>query len=196
MPPSDTQETLFLAAFLRAQRAFKDPRKDSTNPHFKSKFADLGSVLDAIREPLWDNGITLRQEIRDNAVHTVLQHTGGGFVSSDCPIVCAKQNDPQAMGSAITYARRYSLMALCCLAPDDDDGEQAVQRTPTPTRTAPAPKTEPFSCVEEAEAALKVVNDKQAMVAWTARVAASGFIRSDRDRAIELYEARKKELNQ
>lgn len=195
MPPSDETQSAFLAAFLKAQQAFKDPRKDSTNPHFKSKFADLGNVLEAIREPLWANGITIRQEIRDNAVHTVLQHVDGGFVSSDCPIVCSKQNDPQAMGSAITYARRYSLMALCCLAPDDDDGEGAVQRT-SQTRTAAAPKTEPFSCVEEAEAALQIVNDKQALVAWTARVAASGFIGSDRDRAIELYEARKKDLNQ
>jgi hypothetical protein len=113
----------------------------SENPFFKSSYADLPAVLSAVKEPLNNNGITILQphetetNVVENAVvtnhyvETILLHNESGeFISSRTPIVCAKQNDPQALGSAITYARRYGLQSLVSLPAEDDDGEAAMDR--------------------------------------------------------------------
>lgn len=131
------------AALLEAQKQFKDPFKDSKNPHFKSRFVSLKGVLEAVRPALHAHGIAIVQEVDFDGdrtfVRTRLLHSGGSFLESRCPVIVAKQHDPQAMGSAITYARRYGAAAICGIAPsdDDDDGEGAVDRQPPPA----APKT-------------------------------------------------------
>ncbi|QKZ15156.1 ERF family protein [Spirosoma sp. KUDC1026] len=124
--------TAAFEAFLKAQSEFKTAIKDSVNPHFKSKFADFASVYDAVKDALHNNGFYVTQpiQISDNGfpiVETIVRYKDGTEIErSACPVVAKQQNDPQAMGSAITYARRYSLAAILCVVTDDDDAEAAI----------------------------------------------------------------------
>lgn len=119
------------AALSKAQASITGAVKDSKNPFFKSSYADLQSVWDAIREPLTKNGLSIAQTTQiDNggtALVTILMHSSGEWLQSTYPINPIKA-DPQGLGSAITYARRYSLQALCGVCPVDDDGEAAQGR--------------------------------------------------------------------
>ena len=122
------------AALSKAQSAMTGAKKDSVNPHFKSKYADLASVWDACREPLTKNGLSVIQMPGKDEVgyyvETVLAHSSGEFVSCKLHIVPIK-DDPQGLGSSITYARKYALAAIAGIAPDDsdDDGEAAMGRS-------------------------------------------------------------------
>lgn len=121
------------AAFIAAKKAFGPALKDRTNPAFKSKYADLGACLEAVDDALLNNGIALYQETFEDAsgvtVETVLLHESGETIRSGKLHVPAARNDPQGYGSALTYARRYSLMAACGIAPEDDDGNAATAAT-------------------------------------------------------------------
>ena len=122
------------AALSKAQATMTSAKKDSVNPHFKSKYADLASVWDACREPLTKNGLSVIQmpgkDETGYYVETVLAHSSGEFVSCKLHIVPIK-DDPQGLGSSITYARKYALAAIAGIAPDDsdDDGEAAMGRS-------------------------------------------------------------------
>ena len=118
-------------ALLAAQKQMTFAAKDSTNPHFKNKYAGLPQVIDAIKGPLNDNGITFIQtptipEIDDVRLLLVtrLLHESGEWIE-DTAICPMPKQDPQGLGSAMTYLRRYSLAAICGLYQDDDDGEAA-----------------------------------------------------------------------
>lgn len=117
------------AALVKAQKAFGPALKDKTNPAFRSKYADLGACIDAVQDALNANGIALLQPTREDAtgvtVETVFLHESGESWSSGPLHVPASKQDPQGYGSALTYARRYSLMAACGIAPEDDDGNAA-----------------------------------------------------------------------
>lgn len=121
-------------ALRQAQAQMGTAVKDSTNPHFKSKYADLASCLEACRKPLTDNGLSVIQPVSaDGASVTVttrLLHESGEFIEDGLTIT-AVQNTPQGIGSAITYGRRYGLCAMIGLAADDDDGNAASQRLQT-----------------------------------------------------------------
>ena len=120
-------------ALCKAQGQMEGAAKDSVNPHFKNKYADLAAVWDAIRKPLAANGLSIVQFPRTVQggveIETTLLHTSGEFLRDALWMPCGK-NDAQGIGSAITYARRYALMAVCGIAPVDDDGEAAVASTP------------------------------------------------------------------
>jgi len=120
------------AAIVKAQRAFGPALKDKSNPAFRSKYADLGACIDAVQDALNSNGIALLQQTREDAtgvtVETILLHESGESWSSGPLHVPAAKQDPQGYGSALTYARRYSLMAACGIAPEDDDGNAASQQ--------------------------------------------------------------------
>lgn len=134
MTEQSTTESTPYGAFLVAQRSFHGAVKDSNNPFFKSKYADLSSVWGAASVALHENGLTVMQPIRiaDNGstvvVTTVRYKDGTVIETSECPVICKAQNDPQALGSAITYARRYSLASILCIITEDDDGETAMNR--------------------------------------------------------------------
>jgi hypothetical protein len=124
------------AALAKAQSAMKNAPLNKVNPHFKSKFADLASVRDAVIPALTANGIavvqTLDATIGGDSQHFVvtrLMHASGQWVESLCPI--PNGGDMQKMGSAITYARRYSLSAICGIAADEDDDANAVAQPPS-----------------------------------------------------------------
>ena len=147
MNKSETIE-LLAQALLKAQTEFMTASKDAKNPFFKSKYATLNSVWEAVATALHNNGLVCIQPIVNNMVATTIIHTSGQFITSECPIVCAKQNDPQALGSAITYSRRYALASMLgVMTDDDDDAESAMvrkqpQSAPKPA-AKPAEKTEP-----------------------------------------------------
>lgn len=131
-----------LKAMLAAQKSMGAATKGATNPYFKSKYADYGAVLEAVKGPLNDNGIVIMQphisKEGKNFVMTVLAHADSGETfESFTEVVCAKPNDPQAFGSAVTYARRYGLQSLPCLPTDDDDGNAAANKTNTAISTSP-----------------------------------------------------------
>lgn len=119
-------------ALLAAQKEMGNAKKDSKNPFFKSKFADLNSVREAVTPALHSNGIiVLQPTVYDsgrNFVQTLLLHESGEYISSDTEIICAKINDPQAYGSAVSYARRYGLSSMLSVGAEDNDAEGAVDR--------------------------------------------------------------------
>ena len=122
------------AALAKAQGEFKHAKKDVANLFFKSKYADLSSVIDAAKKPLSDNGLAVIQTmaIKESGVVliTTLAHSSGQWIEGSYPISPIK-NDPQAYGSACTYARRYCFSAITGIAADDDDGNAASGKTDT-----------------------------------------------------------------
>ena len=120
------------AALVAAQKSFGPALKSSTNPHFKSRYADLASVVEAVIDGLNANGIALMQlthECENGViVETMFLHESGETLSAGKLHVPATKHDAQGYGSALTYARRYSLMAACGVAPEDDDGNAASRK--------------------------------------------------------------------
>ncbi len=128
------------AALAKAQGMIRGAVKDRTNPHFRSNYADLSSIWEACREPLASVGLAVTQlpAVEEGAVvvETVLLHSSGQWCSSRLRIPLAQQT-AHAIGSAITYARRYSLAAMVGVAPEDDDAEMA-STSPGPDPVRPA----------------------------------------------------------
>jgi hypothetical protein len=122
------------SALVRAQRGFAPALKTSTNPHFRSKYVDLAGCIEAVVDALNAAGIALIQRTSEDStgvtVETVFVHESGEMMECGKLHVPAGKQDAQGYGSALTYARRYSLMAAAGIAPEDDDGN-AASRTPT-----------------------------------------------------------------
>ncbi len=127
-------------ALLVAQKKITVAIKDSENPFFKSKYADLPAVIDACKSALNDSDIIALQPIQGDKVETILIHSSGEWLSSETNIVCKAQNDPQAYGSAITYARRYGLQSFMLIPAEDDDAEGAMDRKKKPEKQTLNPK--------------------------------------------------------
>jgi hypothetical protein len=125
-------------ALLKAQSEMSNPKKGATNPFFKSKYADLNAIREAVIPILNANEIVVLQPIvhldNKNFVQTILLHSSGEKLESLTEIIYNKQNDAQAQGSGISYARRYSLQSFVCVGADDDDGQKAVQSKPQATK--------------------------------------------------------------
>lgn len=142
-----------MTALAKAQAQMKNPGFDATNPHFKNKYASLAAVRDAVLPVLTAHGLALTQLVStegDQVVcTTVLWHSSGQYLGSTLHLPAAR-NDAQGYGSAITYARRYSLMALCCVAGDeDDDGEAAVAPARSQAQNGPAKAKQAPSAAKE-----------------------------------------------
>lgn len=129
-------------ALLAAQKAIKSVTKDASNPYFNSKYATLESVIDAVKKPLNDEEIVVLQPVgfdtEGGYVETILMHTSGEYISSRMRLVSGK-GTMQDLGSAISYARRYSLQSVVFLGVADDDGEASMGRTTT-SNVASLPK--------------------------------------------------------
>ena len=135
-----------VGALNKFQAAITSVKKEADNPFFHAKYADLDSVWDMLRKPLTENGLAVTQTTETSEdklfLLTTLFHTSGQWMNTQYPIVPMKQrarddgggwiasDDPQSLGSAITYARRYSLSALLGVSSGepDDDGEKAMAR--------------------------------------------------------------------
>lgn len=129
------------AALAKAQGAMRHAKKDSANPFFKSKYADLAAVSEACRAELSSNGIAVVQTPSSTddgrvQVTTMLVHASGQWIA-DTVAAKPKDDGAQALGSVITYLRRYSLASFAGVAADDDDGEAAEARH-KPVKVEPA----------------------------------------------------------
>ena len=125
------------AALSKAQGEFDHAKKDVKNEFFKSKYADLASVIDAARVALSKNGLAVIQPTQtingELTLVTILSHSSGEWIRGEYPIKPTKQ-DPQGFGSAMTYARRYAFSAITGIASEDDDGNAASQGKSTPQK--------------------------------------------------------------
>ena len=130
---TETKHPNIAAALAAAQAQMGKALKSASNPHFKSKYADLASVVDAAMPALNANGIAVVQPMAETdlgrSVVTKFIHESGEVLECSIPLIVGK-NDMQGLGSAITYARRYGLMALAGIAPEDDDGNAAAKAAP------------------------------------------------------------------
>jgi len=129
-------------ALAAAQAEMQNATLNKENPHFRSRYADLASIRDAVVPPLAKQGIAVVQmtDIDDGAmlVRTRLIHKSGEWVEATYPITC-DMGKPQAIGSCVTYARRYALAAICGIAAEeDDDGNEASKhgKVPVPSKAA------------------------------------------------------------
>ncbi len=145
----DKSESLkeLAGALAKAQGQIKGAIKDSSNPFFKSKYADLSSVVEAIRVPLSANGLSYVQVVHDAEggakIETLILHSSGEWLSCGAVSVPVAKADAQGFGSAMTYARRYSLSAAFGVAPEDDDGNAAAKAAPkNPAFAAPHKPTD------------------------------------------------------
>ena len=153
------------AALSKAQKEIGVAHKGANNPFFKSKYADLGAVMEACKDALNKNGICVLQPVTSEGlftyVETVLLHETGEWISSIMRVSCKNPDNPQEMGSAVTYARRYSLQSIMFIPAEDDDGEKA---------TAPQRKTEGKKSevrVYNCNVCRKEIDKQRATVSWT-----------------------------
>ncbi len=114
-------------ALAKAQQEIKPALKDAANPFFKSKYADLHSTWDACKDALNKNGLSVVQTMEDQFLITTLLHTSGQWIEGACPLINTK-GDMQGLGSAVSYARRYSIAAICGVVSEDDDAQTAVEK--------------------------------------------------------------------
>lgn len=141
---TDTKPTTLYTALLAFQRAVGPVKKDASNPAFRTKYATLQSVLETVEDPLSDNGLVLLQRFTVDEgepilVTEVIHAETGERITSAVRVVGKDMADPQKVGGAITYYRRYSLLALLGLAPEDDDGNAGAK--PPPPRQEPHTRT-------------------------------------------------------
>lgn len=174
MNSSESIKELALA-LAKAQGDIEKAEKDKDNPHFRSKYADLGNVVDAIKPALVSNGLAFTQICHeaDNAakIETIIIHSSGEWLSCGCISVPVSKNDAQGFGSALTYARRYSLSAAFGVAPEDDDGNAAAKAAPKKPQQPPqqpaqssAPSEKDAEYIQRIKDALKLIygDDKAA----------------------------------
>lgn len=158
---------LFAKAFPKAQGAMGDVLKKATNPAFKSKYADLSAVVEAVIPPLNENGFSVLQPSGFDEgrvkVMTLILHESGQWMRCTLSLNPTKL-DPQGIGSAITYGRRYGLQAMSGVAPEDDDGNAASFRGKTQEREPDRPSN--AAMVGVMKAAIAVCDDLPALKAW------------------------------
>lgn len=130
------------SALSKAQKNIGTAVKGSANPFFRSKYADLGSVMEACKEALNAEGVLVLQPVHSDEtgdyVETILMHESGEFLSSRMKLMASK--NMQELGSATSYARRYGLQSMVFIPATDDDGEASVGRA---SKAAPAPQSSP-----------------------------------------------------
>lgn len=205
-------------ALSKFQGEVADPKADTENTYFKSKYATLAGVLQAVRPLLQKHGLSVTQGMKPCEhgflLRTVLWHESGGSIDSELPVPLTDKDTPQSIGSKITYARRYTLQAILGIASEqDDDAEAAMQRTQAgSSRPAPAADSKParagstparpatpvtgpsFALVEEAVAAMRAAKTVDDLHALVPRLQASKFKGADYDTAHRVLQARRLEL--
>lgn len=189
-------------ALLRAQQQIRFAAKDSKNPHFRNSYADLESVIDAVKGPLNDNGIVFLQTPSpsdDGRLHltTRLMHRSGQWME-DTAVAPLPKQDPQGFGSALTYLRRYSLSAVTGLYQSDDDGNAGsgvgakLEAKPV---AKPSAKPVDASELDDCITALKECEEIEQLQG----IFAGAWKRITKDQQPKLkavYDARKAELSQ
>ncbi len=138
-------------ALSKAQSEMSGAKKSAKNPFFKSNYANLEEVINCIKDPFANHGLSFLQfpVSADGfaGVETTIMHESGEWVSNEFMLKCAK-NDPQGMGSAITYARRYGLQSAVGLPSEDDDSNAATKRSQPAPQAKPAPNVPAINTVD------------------------------------------------
>lgn len=158
-------------ALLAAQKEIGAAKKDAKNPFYKSTYADLGAVMEACKEQLNNNGITVLQPVCGEFVETILLHETGEWISSQTPIVAKRIRqekpdgeiietlaDPQATGSAISYARRYGLQSMVFIPAEDDDAEKTMDRPKNTSSSQNHSQTNTYTPRKASEAQVKLIS--------------------------------------
>jgi hypothetical protein len=197
----------FWSAFLVAQQNMDAASKNKANPHLKSKYADLGSVIDECKPALNAAGLVYTQHpeaCRDGVigVRTKVVHAATGYVGIDAVTEIPCGADAQKAGSAITYAKRYALQAVCGIPSEDDDGHHASRPTPPRREPPPEPKSEPrrtepsqVSAMLDAIRACGTSADLDSIGVRIKKAGDTGNISSaDRDKLRHAYGQRQAEL--
>ena len=123
---------------LNVQGSITGIRKSKTNPHFKSQYFDINQMLEQVLPVLQDNGLILTQPIKEGNVYSIITDVESGeFVDSYLPL--PQEANPQKLGSAITYYRRYTLQSLLSLQAEDDDANLASSKTHVKTNIKTLP---------------------------------------------------------
>lgn len=189
-----TEQAAAIKALCKAQQEMGRVLKNAPNPHLKRKYADLGSVIDAVFPAMHDNGFAVLQpagqDERGPFVETIFAHEGGHMFSSRVYLVIGK-HDMQGVGSAHTYARRYGLMAMAGVAPEDDDGE-GTKRAPQQA----APVEPPFNADGFTERLLRSMGGAQYLpdliALWKEANRAKGLLEVAQYKSIEAAKDKRK----
>jgi len=179
-------------ALCRAQSQMGGVVKDSSNPFFKSKYADITSVIKAIKQPFADNGLSYTQfpvsSEHGVGVSTRLMHVSGQYLEMEYTLPAVKK-DPQAFGSAITYARRYALQSIAGIPVADDDAEAAMLRGDEQRSQIRTISDNQIKTIE------KLLNETQSdevrFLSWLQVGHIKDILAMDYDRAIAGLEAKK-----
>jgi hypothetical protein len=180
----DARQAKLSASLVKALAEIEGAAKDKVNPHFKSKYADIASVIDAIKPVLakYELGFTQHSQPSEDGVivETVLHHASGDKLSMGALYVPANKRDAQGFGSALTYARRYALMTAFGVPAEDDDGNAAAassRSNPTTGETPPAKRVKldgPYTCPTQLMTAarefvrtLESMGDLDEFIAWS-----------------------------
>lgn len=182
-------------ALVKAQKAFAPALKTATNPHFRSKYADLASCVEAVIDALNENGIALVQRTHPAedgvTVETLFVHESGETITGGLLHFPANKQDPQGYMGCLTYARRGSLMAACGIAPEDDDGQLATRSAPKPIPRKESEEVRPSKTNEQLSVLIsecKTLSNLQ--VLW------AGLTPEEKNAAKEMFSIRKKELTE
>ncbi len=168
MKTSETVDQI-ATALAKAQGAMESAKKDSFNPHFKSKYADLAACLDAIREPFSKNGLSIVQLPFTDAegklfLSTRLMHASGQWIEATYSMPPTK-NDCQGMMAAITYMRRGSLVGFG-IAVEDDDGNAAARPATAPMTSQEDPRAKAIKWSKDAAAEIRAMKTDEALHEW------------------------------
>lgn len=141
------------AALSKAQSQIEGAVKDANNPFYKSKYADLSSIIEAVKGPLANNGLSIVQLVgfddeNREFLETQISHSSGQFFRGRI-LIKSKDQSPQAQGSAISYARRYALQAALNVPVFDDDAEMAQASFRKPQTNVPPVQTVPLTKTSE-----------------------------------------------
>lgn len=148
-------------ALSAAQIEMNGAYKDSKNPFFKSSYADLKQVMQCFQTYYAPKGLSVSQLVGAGEIETILMHTSGQYIASSTVLPVAKANDPQALGSSISYMRRYCLSSLVGIYQNDDDGEAAAAR---PSQAPSKPLDRAIQAVTEIQAGGSDANDSEYII--------------------------------
>lgn len=164
---SETIGTL-AAALAKAQGEIENAKFNRVNPHFKNKYADLTAIFDAVRSPLSKNELAVTQtiEVRETGMvlSTKLMHSSGEWLGSEYPLPVSAR--PQEFGSALTYAKRYSLASIVGVSADEDDDANAAQGTANGAARTTLPKAKARDIYAKLQAEIDGATDVASLRQW------------------------------
>lgn len=182
------------AALAKAQAEIKGAAKTGENPHFRSRYADLASTWDACRDALTKHGLSIVQSPGGDdpeivRMTTRLLHESGEWIEDTLAMRPVK-SDPQGIGSATTYARRYALAAMVGVAPEDDDGNAASHQE----KTAPPPKVTAKQAADLEALLSETESDRDGFLNWLKTDAIENIPAKDFQRAVKALEKKRQQV--